>query len=219
MARFRLAGVNWEGRLWRVSAAIEALIDQVEAVWNTRHGADGTVASRGHDRGNPRSDHRPARVSPFGVVRAVDIGETVEDRGELLAEAIRLSRDNRVRYVIHEGRLFSSYDHRNGPPYMWRRYTGSNPHTNHVHVSVLRLGDTDGRRWDIDLGGELASLQIDDLQKALNEADARDHEGKPLVEDGIYGARTASALAGAFKAGTPIEGLTVAGTFTGQVER
>ena len=102
---------------------------------------------------------------------------------------------------------------------MWRRYTGSNPHTNHVHVSVLRRGDGDGRRWDIDLGGELASLQIDDLQKAINEAGVTDHEGKALVEDGIYGHRTASALSRAFVAGTPIEGLTVAGTFTGTVER
>ncbi len=218
MARFRGAGVNWEGRPWEVSAAIAQLIDQVEAVWEIRHPTDGTVASRGHDRRSPRSDHRPSRAAPFGVVRAVDIGETVEDRGELLAEQIRQSRDPRVRYVIHEGRLFSSYDHRNGPPYMWRRYSGTNPHTNHVHVSVLPLGDTDGGAWGIDLGGALAALQINDLQKALNEAGATDHEDKPLTEDDIYGPRTASALAKAFKDGAPIDGLTVAGTFTGRVE-
>ncbi len=218
MARFRRAGTNWEGRPWYVSDAIAALIDQIEAVWTTRHPADGTVASRGHDQGNPRSDHRPSRVAPVGVVRAVDIGETVEDRGELLAEQIRQSRDPRVRYVIHEGRLFSSYDHRNGPPYMWRRYTGANPHLNHVHVSVLRSGDRNGGEWRIDLGGDLAALQIIDLQGALNEAGATDHEDKVLKEDGIYGPRTASALAKAFKAGTPIDGLTVAGTFTGTVE-
>ncbi len=219
MARFRISGVNWEGRPWRVSAAIEQLIDQVEAVWDTRHPADGTVASRGHDRGNPRSDHRPARQPPQGVVRAVDIGETVEDRGELLAEAIRLSRDRRVRYVIHEGRLFSSYDHRNGPPYMWRRYTGANPHLNHVHVSVLRRGDSDGRRWDIDLEGDMAALQITDLQAALNEAGATDHEGKALVEDGIYGHRTASALAKGLAAGTGDLGRILSGTFSGTIER
>ena len=219
MARFRQGGINWEGRPWAVSAAIQALIVQVEAAWDIRHPTDGTVASRGHDRRNPRSDHRPSRVSPAGIVRAVDIGETVEDRGELLAEQIRQSRDPRVRYVIHEQRLFSSYDHRNGPPYMWRRYSGANPHANHVHVSVLRSGDRDGRPWQIDLGGTLAALQIIDLQAALNEAGATDHEDKVLKEDDIYGPRTASALAKAFKDGTPIDGLTVAGTFTGTVER
>lgn len=219
MARFRLAGTNWEGRPWVVSDAIKTLADQVEAAWPDRHPTDGTVGSRGHDRGNPRSDHRPSRQAPFGIVRAVDIGETVEDRGELLAEQIRQSRDPRVRYVIHEGRLFSSYNHRNGPPYVWRRYSGTNPHLNHVHVSVLRRGDTDGRPWRIDLGGEMAALQIVDLQKALNEAGATDHEDKVLKEDDIYGPRTASALARAFQTGTPIDGLTVAGTFTGTIER
>jgi hypothetical protein len=201
-----------------VSPAIEALIEQVEAAWDIRHPTDGTVASRGHDQRNPRSDHRPSRVAPFGIVRAVDVGETVEDRGELLAEEIRQSGDPRVRYVIHEGRLFSSYNHPNGPPFMWRRYSGASFHTDHVHVSVLPRGDRDPSAWRINLGGTLAALQIIDLQAALNEAGATDHEDKALKEDDIYGPRTASALAKAFKAGTPIDGLTVVGSFTGKVE-
>lgn len=219
MARFRQTGTNWEGRPWIVSDAIESLIDQVEAAWPARHPTDGTVASRGHDRGNPRSDHRPFPYDGAGVVRAVDIGETVEDQGELLAEQLRQSRDPRIRYVIHERRLFSSYNHRNGPAWMWRRYSGFNAHLNHVHVSVTNAGDSDGRRWEIDLGGEMAALQVIDVQKALNEAKVGDHEDRILKEDDIYGPRTASALSKAFRAGTSIDGLTVAGTFTGTVER
>ena len=219
MARFRAAGTNWEGRPWRVSAAILSLLEQIQDVWPDRHPTDGTVASRGHDRNNPRSDHRPRPTWGAGVVRALDIGEVVEDRGELLAEQLRQSRDPRLKYVIHEGRIFSSYNHRDAPAWMWRRYRGSSFHLNHVHVSVTRGADGKARRWDIELGGEMAAVQVIDVQKALNEAGVTDHEDKLLEEDDVYGPRTAAALAKGFRAGVAIDGLTVVGNFTGVIER
>lgn len=219
MARFRVSGTNWEGRPWKVSVAILSLLRQVQDVWPDRHPTDGTVASRGHDRNNPRSDHRPRPTWGAGVVRALDVGEVVEDRGELLAEQLRQTQDRRLRYVIHEGRIFSSYNHRDAPAWIWRRYRGTSFHLNHVHLSVLAGADGDGREWEIDLGGEMASLQVIDVQKALNEAGVTDHEDKILKEDDIYGPRTASALAKGFQAGVTIDGLTVAGTFTGQIEK
>ena len=152
-------------------------------------------------------------------MRALDIGETVENQGELLAEQLRQSRDPRLRYVIHEGRLFSSYNHRDAPAWMWRRYRGRNFHANHVHVSVLAAADRNGRRWEIELGGDLASLQVIDVQKALNEAGVTDHEDKILKEDDVYGPRTAAALAKGFRAGVAIDGLTVRGDFTGVIEQ
>lgn len=217
MSRFRYSGTNWEGRPWRASSAVEALGRQIEEAWPDRHGADGTVASRGHDQNSPRSDHRPRPTTGPGIVRAIDVGETVEDQGETLAEELRRARDPRLKYLIHEGRLFSSYDHSNGPAWSWRRYSGYNAHLNHVHVSVYGWADQAGQDWNIDLGGGMAALQVIDVQKALNKADVTDYEGKTLAEDDIYGARTESALVKAFRSGVNVVGLRVTGTFSGEV--
>lgn len=44
------------------------------------------------------------------------------------------SRDSRIKYIISNGRIISGTD---GPsPWVWRRYTGTNPHSRHVHISV-----------------------------------------------------------------------------------
>lgn len=138
MVRFARSGFNYEGRRWIVNDAIDALCGQVENVWPSRHYTDGTVASQSHDAINPTSDHRPYPYTGTGVVYAVDVGEYQEDQGELLAEELRRSRDPRLRYVIHENRLFSSYGNSVRDPWEWGAYTAANPHSDHVHVSVYR---------------------------------------------------------------------------------
>ncbi len=133
-------------RPWQTVPSLTQLLVQVDAVYPVRHAADGTAAGQGHFNVNPKSDHTP---DVNGDVRAGDIGEVVEDDAFTVAEAIRLSRDPRIKYVIHERRLFSSYDHTDGPPYTWRPYSGSNPHSSHVHISVLRSNQNDDSTWDI----------------------------------------------------------------------
>ncbi len=177
-------------------------MDEIEAAWPSRGPADGTVASKNHDLNSPGSDHRPRPIEGEGVVRAVDAGEYVEDQGEALVEALRASRDPRIRYVIHEARIFSSYSNSRRNAWEWGSYGGSNAHSNHVHVSLTRLGDTDGSAWELGLGGtisqeddELFEQYIRDRQESLNESGFTDYEGKPLVVDGVYGDRTRSAEA------------------------
>lgn len=138
MTRFRRSGVNWEGRPWVLAAAVDALAGEVEALWPDPHPADGTVASETHDAVNPRSDHRPYPYTGAGVVYALDAGEVLEDDGAAFAGALRQLRDPRTRYVIHEGRLFSSYEHAAGAAWEWRPYTGASTHPGHVHVSTYR---------------------------------------------------------------------------------
>lgn len=64
------------------------------------------------------------------------------------ADRLLAEQDPRLRYVISRGRIGS------GPagtsPGKWRRYTGSNPHDHHVHVSVVagKAGDDD-RPWTL----------------------------------------------------------------------
>lgn len=148
MARFRRSGVNWEGRPWTLAPSLVALAGQVEGVHPEPHPTDGTVASRNHDANNPNSDHRPHPFDGPGVVRAIDIGETAENDAFEIAEAIRVSRDPRIRYVIHEARLFSSYPKDLIPPYTWRPYSLA-PHLDHVHISTWAESDDNTDPWTI----------------------------------------------------------------------
>ena len=173
------------------------LLGEVESIYPNSHPTDGTVASQNHDRVSPTSDHRPKPTTGSGIVRAGDIGEYVEDQGIAIAEAIRKGRDPRIKYVIHESRLFSSYDHSNGPAWTWRTYGGGNAHLDHVHISVYPTADNDRSGWGL---GTMPPIEDEDMeeyiraqQRNLNAAGFTDYENKPLDEDGIYGARTESA--------------------------
>ena len=154
MVRFSRSGTNWQGRRWILNPAVDALCGQVERSFPQRHATDGTVASQSHDAINPSSDHRPYPFTGPGVVYAVDVGEYTEGQGRLLAEELRKGRDPRLRYVIHEGELFSSYATAVRKAWTWGKYTAANPHTNHVHVSVHRTAGPGA--WAINLGGGMA---------------------------------------------------------------
>jgi hypothetical protein len=68
------------------------------------------------------------------VVSALDI--THDPRGgcdaHAIAEALRQAKDPRIKYIISNRRICSSTTQ----PWTWRKYSGSNPHTSHVHISV-----------------------------------------------------------------------------------
>jgi len=204
MGRFRYSGKNWEGRDWTVGDGTKAFGQQIEASHPKRRGTDGTVASKGHDQGSPTSDHRPRPFVGPGIVRAIDVGVGSMSEGMGILEPLRLSRDKRIKYVIFHSSMFSSYPKGSTAPYTWRRYSGSNPHKTHFHKSVHPAADRNGSVWEIGTSGGgniMASLEVIDTQKALNEAGQTDFEGKKLTEDGEYGPRTHSALVKGFAGG------------------
>lgn len=140
--RFRLAGQGW-----KVAPSLARLLVQVDEEWPERHASDGTLGNFAHS--SRISDHNP---DENGIVRAGDVGEVTEDDAFQLAEAVRLSEDHRIKYVIHERRMYSYYEHNYIPPFTWREYTGTNGHWSHVHFSTRELYDNDTRPWSI--GGE-----------------------------------------------------------------
>lgn len=151
-------------RPWQVPPSLLRLLFQVNEAYPLPHPTDGTVAGRGHYLNSPKSDHTP---DLNGWVRAADIGEVVENDAFAVAEAVRLSRDPRIKYVIHELRMYSSYNHPNGLPYTWRPYSGSNPHKNHAHFSVYRINQNDITEWNIGYdprGGD--NMPLNELDKA-----------------------------------------------------
>ena len=118
-----------------------------------RH-SDGWIGDTRHSA-RP-SDHNPD--SQTGIVRAIDVDRDVSGKAKPdlmpdIADQIRLAAkagDKRIAYVIFEGRIASS---RMG--FRWRKYSGSNPHNHHCHISFTTKGDTDGSFFNIPmLGGK-----------------------------------------------------------------
>jgi len=117
---------------WRVSYGLDKLLQQINAVapWRDK-ASDGSIGDASHQ--GTVSDHNP---DAQGIVRARDY---TQDPGHgadmaIISEAIRRSRDPRVAYVIFNRRIFSATN----APWTWRSYSGSDPHTGHMHVSTVK---------------------------------------------------------------------------------
>jgi len=112
--------------------------------------SDGWVGDLRHQ--SRPSDHNP---DAKGIVRAIDIdrdlaGKAKPDLMPDLADQIRLcaKSDKRISYIIFNGKIASA---RMG--FRWRKYSGSNPHDHHCHVSFSTKGDTDGSFFNIPMLG------------------------------------------------------------------
>lgn len=145
---------------WRLARSLVQLRAQLNELYPRRSkDSDGTIGDEAHAQ--QVSDHNPDRA---GVVRAFDITHDPADGLDIaeLAEVLRLSRDARVKYVIANGRIFAGPA---GPsPWQWRDYKGTDPHTNHLHLSVAAgaRGD-DPSPWRIHEGVEV--ITPEDVQK------------------------------------------------------
>lgn len=124
---------------WRAMNSILVLRNQVNLIAPNRNkGADGTVCDQNHPT---TSDHCPHNVPSVGpeMVTALDL--THDPAGGFdsykFAEVLRVHRDARIKYVISNKKMFSSYATSSYPAWTWRPYSGEDLHTNHVHVSVL----------------------------------------------------------------------------------
>jgi hypothetical protein len=115
--------------------------------------SDGWVADARHVKAG-KSDHVPSADSQ--TVRAIDVDRDVSGTAKPdlmpdIADQIRLcakAGDKRISYIIFNGRIASS---RMG--WRWRKYSGSNPHNHHCHISFTTKGDTDGSFFNIPMLG------------------------------------------------------------------
>jgi hypothetical protein len=108
--------------------------------------------------GDTRHTARPSDHNPDanGWVRAIDVdrdlsGKAKPDIMPDLADQIRIagkSGEKRISYVIFDGRIASSRLN-----WRWRKYTGSNKHNHHCHISFTKEGDEDGSYFNIPLLG------------------------------------------------------------------
>lgn len=129
---------------WRLAYALAELRARVDELCPGRSKAsDGTIGDADHAK--TKSEHNP---DSRGIVRALDLTHDPAHGadGGLIAEDVVATMDRRgVRgYVIWARRIRSTYVQ----PGVWRPYRGSNPHTSHVHVSILS-GVDDRARWEL----------------------------------------------------------------------
>ncbi|ROO51086.1 hypothetical protein EDC02_5950 [Micromonospora sp. Llam0] len=175
---------------WRLARSLEVLRDEIRArhpgttVW--------TIGDQAHASG--WSDHNPNQA---GVVCAIDV---LADKGldlDDFANRVVAARHPAFKYLIWNRRIWSAaYPG-------WRTYTGSNPHSTHVHVSVGQgpdgrsTGPYDDRSpWGIaDEGDDMLVRQgqksevVAYWQRVLRDCG---HDPGPI--DGDYGPKTAAAV-------------------------
>lgn len=233
--RWRTTGTNWEGRVWWLTSGLVTFAQQVNEVWPQRGATDGTVASRRHDETSPTSDHRPTPHTGPGVVRAIDVDVT-GDQGARLTSALQAGRDRRIRYVIFNWQIFTSYDTATRRAWEWGPYTGANGHITHVHLSAVPTADFDDASWNLPLADEPWEDPMTWLP--LREGDGigdREHKRSDvaavqatanlagvtpkITEDGRYGAVTSAAFVQLGVADTGSRGQTFTGSMWGRLLR
>ncbi|WP_408895953.1 hypothetical protein ACJ5H2_13635 [Nocardioides sp. R1-1] len=133
--------------------------------------SDGWIGDAAHASRN--SDHNPwvKDVRGVGVVRARDFthdpagGLDCHDLARRLAALLHkhpaLGSD---AYVIWNRRIISANRLREG----WRPYSGANPHTKHLHVSVGTSGYDSTKPWPL-WRVERAVTRLKELRKELRE--------------------------------------------------
>lgn len=184
---------------WRLARALETLRAQVNEKWPTRSkNSDGSVGDVSHSA--RASDHNP---DDAGVVRAIDI--THDPKGGFdsyaFADLILKKQDRRLKYVISNRRIGSGPA---GPqPGVWRKYTGTNPHDHHCHISTVAdaRGD-DTSQWDIDgnltpTAGQVAAYvaPATTLRKGSTGEDVKKLQAAlHIFIDGQFGPKTEMAL-------------------------
>lgn len=127
---------------WRLARSLIQLRKEVDEAFPKRSKrSDGAVGDAAH--ASRASDHNPWIPDPAGVVdgvvSAIDITDddaSGADMRKLVEWLTKVSRDPRIKYVIHESRIYSSYPTSSAPAWAARPYSGPNAHEQHVHISV-----------------------------------------------------------------------------------
>jgi hypothetical protein len=109
----------------RATPAAIAVLRQATAIAPSRMKAsDGLLPSRAHLTQNPTSDHNTGF--------AVDLTHDPKKGIDCVDIFQKLKEDKRVKYLIFKGKIWSKEREAEGD----RKYTGSNQHNSHLHISI-----------------------------------------------------------------------------------
>lgn len=159
---------------WRVARSLDVLLNELNAAAPRRNKAsDGSIGDAAH--ATRTSDHNPWVVyGGQGIVRARDFthdpanGLDCQELATALAALIAVGAHPACRsgaYVIWQGHIYS-FDRRHEG---WRRYSGSNPHNHHLHLSVA----TDPAGFDSTTAWRVIDPKREERQAKLETAKKR----------------------------------------------
>lgn len=182
---------------WRLARSLETLRAEVNTIAPGRSKAsDGTIGDAAHQSG--ASDHNP---NSAGVVCAIDLTHDPDHGADMhrIAEHIRTRRHPALKYVIWNRRIASA-----SSGWAWRTYTGSNPHTKHMHVSVGTGpdGKSAGPYDNTSPWGLAEEEDMSEVVKGIQEAvKAAGYDPGPI--DGEWGPKTQAGLTAALRSTGP----------------
>lgn len=119
---------------WRPAESLVQLGSEINHRWpNRSKRSDGLIGDAAHAAS--ASDHN---ANAQGVVCAFDITHDPDNGPDCneLAEQLRRRRHPDAKYIIWNGRIATAAAKYGHGPWEWRPYSGADPHTNHIHVSV-----------------------------------------------------------------------------------
>jgi len=120
----------------KASPAAVALLRQATAIAPKRMKAsDGLLPSAAHLKANPTSDHNTGL--------AVDLTHDPKNGIDCAIVFEKLKEDERVAYLIFNKKIWNRTYAKSGN----RPYNGSNPHTKHLHISILSDKSNDTSPW------------------------------------------------------------------------
>lgn len=122
---------------WRLSGNLASISSSIRNHFGPT--TIGTIGDRRHTYGDHLPDSR-------GIVTAIDVMFPVGTKASAVVNAA-IGRSD-LAYVIHNRTIWSAL--RNWRPV---RYTGPDPHTNHVHISSLHTQSADERHVGLSFDG------------------------------------------------------------------
>jgi len=120
----------------KATPAAIAVLRQATALKPMRKKAsDGLLPSAAHMKQSPNSDHNTGL--------AVDLTHDPKNGIDCVEIFEKLKEDKRVSYLIFQGQIWSKEKAKQGN----RKYTGTNPHNKHLHISIESTMGADTSPW------------------------------------------------------------------------
>jgi hypothetical protein len=172
------------GQAWRVVNSLNKLNAQIRAYAPravppaTDPNSWGALADDAH---STSSDHYPHFYSSLGntaVVCARDFPHAPKLGldGGVVTEALRIARPAQVQYIIFDRRITGvNYG------WQWRRYTGTDPHDTHFHISTVHDGRADSTAaWPLPGGTPHPVVEEPEMEQSDKLTEDTGHAGRTV---------------------------------------
>jgi hypothetical protein len=114
-------------------SCVKALKDATAKWPDRKRASDGIMGDAAHQK--RKSDHNDGN--------AFDLTHDPENGVDCHELSLQVINDTRVTYVIWNHKIYNRGMAAKG----WRNYTGTNPHTKHMHVSIQAKSRNDLAPW------------------------------------------------------------------------